>query len=102
MTITHHRCNPQIFSTVLFSFFIFLVTMGPALAIGESDLKDQVTAVDSALKSIANPALWAVVIYIGGMSLIKQNLVGVGIAGAGAVALTQLSGWIQTQFAAVL
>jgi hypothetical protein len=104
MTLSHKK---RFSYSSLFSFSSLLVPCaaialcllsGEAYAIGESDLKEQVTAVDSALKSIANPALWAVIIYIGGMSLIKQNLVGVGIAGAGAVALSQLSGWIQQQF----
>jgi hypothetical protein len=54
-------------------FILFCLSLNQAYAIGDSDLKEQVTVVDSALKSIANPALWAVIIYIGDMRL-EQSL----------------------------
>lgn len=98
--------NQKIYFPLLFNLGIFLALSllchTEAFALGDSDIKDQVQAVDSSLKTLAHPAMWAVVIYTGVSSLLKQNLVGVGVAAAGAVALTQLSSWIQTQFTALI
>jgi hypothetical protein len=99
MNITHSKQNNQIFFILFFTTLFFI---NSAFAIGDSDLKDQVTAVDSALKSIANPALWAVVIAICGRCIYTQNVIGFGVAAAGAVALSQLSGWVQSQFTCVI
>lgn len=94
--------NQKISLHLFFILILCLLCHAEAFAIGESDIKDQVKAVDSSLKTLAHPAMWAVVIYTGVSSLLKQNLVGVGVAAAGAVALTQLSSWIQTQFTVLI
>lgn len=68
----------------------------------EGELKDQITALETTLKSLVRPAFYTVTAVSVAVGVIKQNAMGCGIAGVGIVSAYLLQGYIEKTYALVL